>query len=144
MEEGRSLGSHGSTFGCRSGAQRSCDWSGWSSDDSLLVDAHRTLSTNAVAFSGGSGLKTRGRTAAVFGCESASLVFLAVSTLACAGLRRRLTCCLFSMMANASAISFWLTPHRFATFFWHLWWTFMLHSAAKTQHSNTHLRYRKC
>lgn len=37
------------------------------------------------------------------------------------------------MMARASAISFWLTPQRLATFFWHLWWTFMLHSAQKTQ-----------
>lgn len=50
--------------------------------------------------------------------------------------RRRwdvLTCCRLSMTARASAISFWLTPHRLATFFWHLWWTFMLHSANKEQ-----------
>lgn len=40
----------------------------------------------------------------------------------------RPTCCLLSIMARASAISFWLTPHRLATFFSHLWWTFMLHS----------------
>lgn len=36
-------------------------------------------------------------------------------------------------MARASAISFWLTPQRLATFFWHLWWTFMPHSAQKPQ-----------
>lgn len=42
------------------------------------------------------------------------------------------------MIARASAISFWFTPQRLATFFSHLWWTFMLHSVQKTK------RYQTC
>lgn len=41
------------------------------------------------------------------------------------------------MIARASAISFWFTPQRLATFFSHLWWTFMLHSAQKTKSYQT-------
>lgn len=41
------------------------------------------------------------------------------------------------MIARASAISFWFTPQRLATFFSHLWWTFMLHSAQKTKRYQT-------
>lgn len=38
------------------------------------------------------------------------------------------TCWVLSIIARASAISFWFTPQRFATFVWHLWWTFMPHA----------------
>lgn len=44
-----------------------------------------------------------------------------------------LTCWVLSIIARASAISFWLTPQRFATFVWHLWWTFMPHAERKNR-----------
>lgn len=43
------------------------------------------------------------------------------------------TCWVLSIIARASAISFWLTPQRFATFVWHLWWTFMPHAERKNK-----------
>lgn len=45
------------------------------------------------------------------------------------------TCWVLSIIARASAISFWFTPQRFATFVWHLWWTFMPHSERKNRRS---------
>lgn len=68
---GTAAGSEGtaSTFAGENGVRRSRHESGRSSDDSPLADADRTLSANAVALPGGPGLKTRGRTAAVFGFE---------------------------------------------------------------------------
>lgn len=62
--------SHVSTFACRNRSRRCCYLHGRRLDHSLLADTHRTLSTNPVAFSGGSGLKTKGRTAMVFGFGS--------------------------------------------------------------------------
>lgn len=43
------------------------------------------------------------------------------------------TCWVLPIIARASAISFWLTPQRFATFVWHLWWTFMPHAERKNK-----------
>lgn len=43
------------------------------------------------------------------------------------------TCWVLSIIARASAISFWLTPQRFATFVWHLWWTFMSQAERKNR-----------
>lgn len=43
------------------------------------------------------------------------------------------TCWVLSIIARASAISFWFTPQRFATFAWHLWWTFMPHAGRQNK-----------
>lgn len=43
------------------------------------------------------------------------------------------TCWVLSIIARASAISFWFTPQRFATLVWHLWWTFMPQAERKNR-----------
>lgn len=77
-------------------------------------------------------IRVKGRVTVLWwsGCSFLSCISLKMSDFQF----QTLTCCLLSMTARASAISFWLTPQRLATFFWHLWWTFMPHSAQKTQH----------
>lgn len=44
---------------------------------------------------------------------------------------RGFTCWVLSIIASASAISFWFIPQRLATFVWHRWWTFMPHAERK-------------
>lgn len=41
------------------------------------------------------------------------------------------TCWVLSIIASASAISFWFIPQRLATFVWHRWWTFIPHAERK-------------
>lgn len=42
------------------------------------------------------------------------------------------TCWVLSIIARASAISFWFIPQRLATFVWHLWCTFMPHAERRS------------
>lgn len=49
---------------------------------------------------------------------------------------------------KASASNFWFIPHKFATFFWHLWCTFIPHSKRNVriviQASGKYRHYNKC
>lgn len=47
----------------------------------------------------------------------------------CSESRKERACWVLSIIASASAISFWFIPQRLATFVWHRWWTFMPHAS---------------